>query len=130
VLEFESSLVVTITELVIEPVIIFSKVLAREQGIETTLATTKEGKDSDAAFADVAKGSICWRAGPQLNGLRVVVQRFLSRLFDDTDLVLAARSPSRIVRVLSLSHGYERHHAGDRSKSMMSSKFLLVSNIL
>lgn len=49
-------------------------------------------------------------------------------MFYDTDLFLASRSPSLVVRVLSLPRGYERHHAGDGYRWMIDSKFPWVSN--
>jgi hypothetical protein len=50
-------------------------------------------------------------------------------VFYDADLFFAARSPSLVVRVLSLPRGYERHHAGGGGRWTVGSKFLWVSNM-
>jgi hypothetical protein len=74
VLEQEPSLVVTIAELVTGPVVSFSEVVEPEASDNLTLATTKERKDADAAFANVGEGPPGWCACSRLNGLGTVVK--------------------------------------------------------
>lgn len=64
---------VTIAELVMGPMILFSEVYKVESSDVPTLATTKEREDADAAFANVGEGppSLCVRVW--LYGLGIVV---------------------------------------------------------
>lgn len=80
-----------------------------------TLATAEDGEDLDAALAEIGKRAAGGDTVACPSWFRRGAEQILARMLDEADFALVARSPSRVVGILSLPSVHEGHHLGETS---------------